>query len=506
MHRSPQPDLPDTAPYRPSLDHAVVLGGGFAGLLAARVLGDHFRQVTVLDRDQSPRGDEPRRGAPQGHHVHLLLRAGLLAVDELFPDLLDDMRQDPEVPVMDLARDLAWRHLGHWKARFASEYESFPQTRPALEARIRRRVAALPNVSLRWETAAAGLLFDATGEQVTGVEIRSASANAQQLAADLVVDATGRGSRLPAWLAAAGYPTPREEVQEIGLTYTSAIFRRPRRGFDWQALYVSPRHPAGAEDSRAGALFPIEGGRWVATLMGYDGAAAPTDLAGFLDFADGLASPHLAEALEGAELAGEIHRFRIPRQRRRRYEELRRLPAGVIPLGDSLCAFDPVFGQGMTVAAQEALALHRLLAARRPWRHSPTLRLHHAFLHRAARLVDRPWTIVTGEALRLPHLAARRPLAVRLFHRYGERVAALSARDPQVCSAFLRVMHLQDGPLSLLRPGLLWRVLRGGRPAAAASGPGSAAVGTAKVRTGPPRQPGVGERARTTPGKRARAA
>jgi len=484
-------------PPHPALRHAVVLGGGFAGLLAARVLGDHFRQVTVLDRDQPPRGDEPRRGAPQGHHVHLLLRAGLLAVDELFPDLLDDVRQDPEVPKIDLARDLAWRHLGHWKARFASEYESFPQTRPALEARLRQLVAAMPNVSLRWQTAVEGLLFDAAGERVTGVEVRSAAAGAQQLAADLVVDATGRGSRLPAWLAAAGYAPPREEVQEIGLTYTSAIFRRPRRWFDWQALYLSPRHPAGAGGSRAGALFPIEGERWVATLMGYDGAAAPTDLAGFLDFAGRLASPQLADALEEAELEGEIHRFRIPQQRRRRYEELRRLPGGVLPLGDSLCAFDPVFAQGMTLAAQEALALDRLLAARRPWSHSPTLRLHHAFLHRAARLVDRPWTLATGEALRLPHLAAQRPLAVRLFHRYGERVAAAAGHDRRVNSAFLRVMHLLDGPLSLLRPGLLWRVLRGGRPAPRA--------GSSEVRTGGPRRPDAQDDARSTPWRPARA-
>jgi 2-polyprenyl-6-methoxyphenol hydroxylase-like FAD-dependent oxidoreductase len=154
----------------------------------------------------------------------------------------------------------------------------------------------------------------------------------------------------------------------------------------------------------------------------------------------------------------------------------------VLPIGDALCAFDPVFGQGMTVAAQEAVALGRLLAARRGWRRAPTLRLHQAYLQRAARIVDRPWTVVSGEALRLPHLAAKRPLAVRLLHRYGERVAALSAHDPAVAAAFLRVMHLQDGPLSLLRPSLSWRVLRGARPQSEED------VATSEARPGAPRR------------------
>lgn len=480
MQPSPQPERPATSPLRPCLDHAVVLGGSVAGLLAARVLSDHARRVTVFDRDR-PAGDAPRRGVPQGHHIHILLRAGLLALDELFPGLLDDMRRDPAVPKIDLAGDLAWRHLGHWKVRFGSEYESFPQTRPALEARLRRRVEALPNVTFHWQTEVEGLVFDAAGETVRGVEIRPASGGgsssgaARSVAADLVVDATGRGSRLPGWLSQAGFAAPREEVQEIGLTYTTAVFRRRAHGEDWQALYVSPRHPAGPEGARAGAMFPIGDDLWVTTLMGYGGEAAPTDLPGFLTYARSLAAPHVTEALESAEPAGEIHRIRIPRQVRRRYEGLRRLPGGLLPLGDALCAFDPVFGQGMTAAALEARELARLLARRR-LRSGAAKRLPRAFLRRAARILDRPWSVVTGEAFRLPHLASRRPLPARLLHRYGERLAAVAAHDTAVAASFYRVMHLLDAPLALLHPRLVWRVLRGGGPVGRAT----------EVRTGPP--------------------
>lgn len=448
--------MPDTAARSRHPRHAVVLGGSLAGLTAARALAGHFERVTVVDRDRPPVPGAPRRGVPQGRQIHLLLQAGQDALAELFPGLLEEMEADGIEPV-DFAGDVAWKHFGRWKPRFPSDIRNYPQTRPVLEDRVRRRVVRTAGVDLAWGVAVDGLRFDPAGRRVTGVRATGADGRELTLEADLVVDAGGRGSRTPAWLAARGYRRPAEEAIEIGLAYVSGLFRRPP-GFDpgWQGLYLPPRPP---RVLRGSALLPVDGERWMVSLFGYAGDHPPVDLAGFLEFARGVDDPALSLALAGAELDGELSRFRIPRQVRRRYERLRRFPEGLLVTGDAACAFDPAFGQGMSAAAMQAVALDRLLRQRRRRRQSLD-GLPRAFHRAAARIVDRPWAMVSTEAFRYPGVTGPRPAGLGLQLALGERLALTGAADPEVHRAYLRVMHLLDPMTALMRPRILWRVLR----------------------------------------------
>lgn len=444
------------------MGHAVVIGSSMAGLLAARVLGTRFGRVTVLERDERPPGFEPRKGVPQGRHLHVLLQAGENALAELFPGIVAEMERHGAVR-FDFAERSRWFHHGAWKRPFPSGLIAHAQSRPLLEGIVRARVHEAPNIVFRYGTEAAGLVLDAPRARVTGVRVREAGALGEgtELRADLVVDASGRASRLPAWLAAAGLPAPAEERVGVDITYATRLYHRPARApgapfRDWDALLVYQDPPAG---KRIGAIYPIEGDRWIVTLGGYLGEHPPDDEAGYLDFARRLERPDLYDAIRGAEPASDIVVYRFPSARFRHFERLPRFPAGVLPLGDAVCSFDPVFGQGMTVAAKEAKILADYLDTASPRAGAMP------FLRAQADEATTPWRLATSEDLRYPRVTGPRWPGLGLLQRYTRAVFRLSASDTVVYAALLRVLHLVAGPGVLFRPEILSRVLRAaGRP------------------------------------------
>ncbi|GAA3452522.1 FAD-binding monooxygenase [Dactylosporangium matsuzakiense] len=417
------------------MTHAIVLGAGISGLLAARALSEGFDRVSVFDRDDLA-GSGPRKGVPQGRHAHAMLAKGLEVLEELFPGLTGELTAAGAVPV-DIHGDFAWHNGPNPMARARSGLTVLCLSRPALEDYLRGRVAKLPGVEVHGGRVATGLLTNADRSVVTGARVDD-----EHVTADLVVDATGRGNRAPAWLAGLGYAVPVEESVHAGIVYATREFERG--GVHPPSLGVltgmSPAFPFGV------ALLPQEGDRWIMTLCGLAGDAPPIDAEGFAAYATRLGIADVADVVFGAPPVTEPRAFRVPASVRRRFERLERHPRGFLAFGDALCAFNPIYGQGMTVAAQEALVLRTVTDPAK-------------FYAAAAKVIDTPWEMAVGGDLAFPSVPGRRTLKVRILNRYLARVLRAAEHHPEVALAFHRVVNLVAPPGHLFSAPVLRRVL-----------------------------------------------
>jgi 2-polyprenyl-6-methoxyphenol hydroxylase-like FAD-dependent oxidoreductase len=422
-----------------------------AGLFAARVLADSYAEVTVIERDRLPTTPEHRRGVPQAHHAHALLARGQQTFEELFPGLTAQLAARG-APTGDMLRDARLYFSGHRLVQAESGIPLVSTSRILLEDEVRQRVRALPGVTFAPPSDVAGLTTSRDGKRVTGVRIlrRTDGSAAEVYEADLIIDAAGRGSRAPAWLEALGLQRPDEDRLPIDLHYTSCRYRLRPDALGGDIATVQAATP---ENPRAGVLARLEGDQWLLTLAGIAGDRAPTDPDGFLAFAKTLSFPDIYDTIRDAEPLDDPRSYRFAASIRRRYEKLARLPDGFLPLGDSLCSFNPVYGQGMTVAALQALLLRRSLQQGGAL---PIRRILREF----AGVIDAPWEMTRGADLALPGVPGRRTWSVRLMARYIARLHAAGAHDRRLATAFVRVSGMVDDPQSLLRPGVVLRVMR----------------------------------------------
>lgn len=425
-------------------DHAIVLGGSMAGLLATRVLADFYRQVTLVDRDEFPAAGEHRRGVPQGRHTHGLLASGRGVLDELFPGFSKALL-DAGGATGDIVRESRWYFEGGCHVRAASGLNGLLVSRPFLEGAVRERVLALPNVLVRQGCEARGLETSDDRRRVTGVKLADGV-----LAADLVIDATGRGSHTPQWLEAIGYRRPVEERVEIALGYASRNFRRRPQDLNGDVAAIIPSTPEG---KRGGVILAQEGQRWVVTLISHFGQHCPSDLPGFIEFARTLPAPYIYEVIRDAEPVGEPATARFPASVRRRYERIESFPEGFLVCGDAISSFNPVYGQGMSVAALESMELRRVLAE---GPHEVARR----FFARAAKVVDGPWTIAVGNDLRMKEAVGPRNAGVNFVNWYMSKLHRAAHHDEVCALAFHRVANLLEPPPSVMHPRVAMRVLR----------------------------------------------
>lgn len=441
---------------RPHAGHAVVAGAGIGGLLAARVLSETFDRVTVIDRDALPARGVPRRGVPQGHHAHGLLSRGCEILEDLFPRLAADLVGAGAL-TCDIQNDVRWYNDGRLLHPAPSTMRGLTVSRPELERYLRSRVAKLPGVVIHERCEVVEPIAGRDGA-VTGARLQRSGQQPEDMPADLVVNAVGRGNRGAEWLRRLGYEPAPEERVDSRLQYVSCEYRRGPADADFVAMVVG--HSTAVP--RGGVALSAEGDRWLVTLFGMGDDVPPVDPDGYHGFAARLPVPDLYRLLDRLESLGEPRRMRIPVSIRRRYERLDRFPEGYLVLGDALCQFNPSYGQGMTVAACEAVALRECLA---DGRHDGLAR---RFFERAARIIDVPWDLSVGGDLRFPSVEAPRPPRVKLLNRYITRLHVAAEADPVVGHAFLSVANLQTPPQRLLSPSVLARVLRrrpGGAPA-----------------------------------------
>ncbi len=427
---------------------ALVCGGSLAGLLSAALLARHFDQVTLVERDALFDGAQVRKGVPQGAQSHILLKRGLDIATQLFPGLPRDL-EAAGAQVLDASSDCAWFTSGIWRRRIACGLPLYSQTRPLFEGVIRARLMALPNVRMLDRHEALGFL--SSGGRVTGLRLRARGSGQElELPAEFVVDASGRASRTPRWLEGLGYPRVQETTLEIDVGYATRMYRKPRGAeAAWKLLLVSAELP---RLRRCGVILPVEGERWMATLSGWLGELPPTDEQGFLQFAASLAQPDLHEALRGAEPLAPPVSYRFARSQWRHYERLAPAPEGLVVVGDAFCAFNPIYGQGMTTGA---LLVELLGACLREGLGG----LSRRYFERARRILQVPWSLAASEDLRLPEVRGPRPPGSRALQWYRDRVHRLTARDEDLVRTFMQVIHMLKPPSALFAPRLLLKVL-----------------------------------------------
>jgi 2-polyprenyl-6-methoxyphenol hydroxylase-like FAD-dependent oxidoreductase len=429
---------------------AIVLGASISGLLAAKALSSHFQRVTVVERDLLPDGAAVRRGVPQSAHAHGLLASGYRVINDYFPGLMDEL-EALGAPRCDVVGDFLWFQYGRWKLRHPSGLAGITVSRPCLEAAVRRRIRALPNVTFLEGTSGIKPAFNASANRVEGLVVCRRDDNSKQmLEADLVVDASGRGSQSPNWLEEWGFGQPKTISVKVDVGYATRLFER-RAGdlFNSNGAIVAGTPPA---ETRYAAILAAEGGRWVITLIGMLGDYPPVEEAAWTRFAASLPVPVVHNLVTSARPLTEIVSYRFSANQRRLYERMKQFPEGYLVIGDAVCSFNPIYGQGMSVTATEAKALDQCLAA-------GTAALAKRFYARARKIIDIPWLIATSEDLRSPQVKGPRPPGSWLVNRYFDRVHAAASVDAAVCRKFFDFLTLLAPPRSLVSPTLVWRVL-----------------------------------------------
>lgn len=431
-------------------NRAVVLGGSIAGLLAARVLADHVDEVLIVDRDELPTSPGHRRGVPQDRHAHALLATGRQLLEQLLPGLTDELVARG-APTGDLLGDARVHLSGHRLARTDSGLLGVMASRTLLEDQVRRRVRALDNVVFAPPSDALGLVVDDSGERIAGVRVLERSDNSAEEVVDagFVIDATGRGTRSPQWLAAVGFTPPAEDRVTLDVGYASRCFRARPGDLGGDVATIQGPYPG---QPRGGFLTRIEGDRWLTSLVGIDGDHPPTDPAGFMDFARSLQFPDLYKTIRDAPALDDPVAYRFPANVRRRWESLRHPPVGFVPLGDSVASFNPAYGQGMTVAALQAMALERYLADDSAPDPAP-------LMADLAAAVDDAWKMATGADLGFPRASGNRTLPIRLAGAWIPKIHAAAEREPALARTWMRLHGLVDGPAVLFRPDVVLRVL-----------------------------------------------
>lgn len=432
---------------------ALVIGGSMAGLLTARILSDYFEQVTILERDPVHNHPESRKGQPHTRHLHGILANGMAIFTKYFPDLRDEM-STYDILLGDMGENMNWYTHGGYRLRVKLGLESATLSRPLLEHLIRKRVLALPNVDLQDNCAVKNLLATDDNKRVIGVtaEQRNQEKQTVTLNANLIVDCAGRGSRAPQWLEALGYGAVPESEVKVDVGYATRLYRRdPDDPLGGKWTFVTP--DAVTEMHFAG-MFPIEDGRWILTMGGFGGDYCPATEEGFLEFARNLSAPDIYNTISQAEPLSDIISHKMRSSLRRHYEKMKRFPAGYLVLGDSICSFNPTYGQGMTAAAMQVQALDDLLA-KRPL----SADLAPSFFKRASKVVDNPWQIAVGEDFRYATTTGNKPPGTDLINKYVSKVNRVSIHDEVVCAAFLQVMNLQAPPTSLFHPKIMKRVM-----------------------------------------------
>jgi len=433
--------------------HAIVVGAGIAGLAAAAALSDHFEHVAVLERDELPPDLGPRTGAPQSTQLHGLLGGGQRALSTLFPGFDRDLAEAGAVAV----------RVGLEDRLEIPGYDPFPRrdlgmlgftmTRPLLERTLARRLRRLPNVTVHERCRVLEILADDDGT-VGGVRCRGIHGVEGVLPADLIVDASARGALTLSLLKAGGWPEVEQTDVGIDIHYATTTFAAPRRARDWKAAMT---FPDGTSDTKTGYVFEVEGDRLMVLVSERHAPAPSADHTGFLELLRQLRTSTLYDALKTAEPLDKVHRFAFPESSWRHYERLKDFPRGLVPIGDAICRFNPVYGQGMAMAALEACVLKDLLRAR-AGESDPLAGLGQAYFARVQPSIAAAWSMSATPDFVHPLTRGTPPADLEKSLQFSAALYRIAARDPEIHRLAVSVRHLAESPARLRDPELVRRV------------------------------------------------
>lgn len=432
-------------------EKAVIIGGGISGKLAARVLSDFFQEVIILERDPEQQGPFPRKGAPQGEHIHALLFAGAYGLEELFPGITKKFNESGAVKI-NSTQDLAWFHHGVWKLRFAGDYTTILQTRPHLEWHIEQYVKRIPNVTIQYGQTVQNYLYKEEENRITGVETADDSGTIRTIHADLVTDASGASSLSSRWLNKREVHIPEEQVK-INLSYFSKIVQLPEnQNRDWTIKLIYPNPPL---EKIGGAISKVEGNRYIVTYIGYHNEINEKEVLksdnSFIEIAKKLPKLDIYEELRDATALSSTSVYRVPKISWRRFDKVHNLPNGLLLIGDTICRIDPFFGQGMSISVLEALALKKLLAEEKKIED---------FHRQAVKIISPIWNMVITEDFRYPDTMGKKPAGLSIQQWYAKNIFLLSSENQDIYNSFIKVMNLLRPTSSLMHPGIIKCVLK----------------------------------------------
>ncbi|PGA98777.1 FAD-dependent oxidoreductase [Bacillus toyonensis] len=431
---------------------AIVIGGSMAGKFAAKALSTSFKEVIILEVGEKWDGKASRKRVPQSNHPHVLLKGGEKAIEELFPTITNELIEAGSI-INNFTRDLKWHQFGLWKQPFIGEVHMIQQSRPLLEWHIQKRIDQISNITITYETLVKGLLVDGKLNKVCGVKVKYLETGMQEeVHADIVVDASGFGSKSIEWLREYEIEVQEEKVR-IDLFYATKMFKlKENEELDCCNMLMSPSFP---ENPYGVLIQTIEENRYFVTFSGYANEKAPQTDDEFYDFAENLSIPNVTEFLNKAEGITDIKTYKIPYQVRRRFDLVNNVPEGLLVIGDAQCRFDPVFGQGVSVAAMEAHQLQLLLQSRKQLDKTFTQQ----FYIKAANIIETPWDMTTTEISRHPQLKRELTTKQKFQLWYTKQIYRLSASDSDVYIRLVRVMNLIRSPFHLFHPKVLLAVL-----------------------------------------------
>ncbi|QOZ47409.1 squalene monooxygenase [Bradyrhizobium sp. CCBAU 53340] len=431
---------------------AIVVGAGIGGLAAAKALASSFETVTVLERDALPSAPIARSGTPQARQIHVLLRGGLDALGELFPDFETELERAGAVRVRVGSQSLLELPGFDPFPRRDLGFDYLSMTRPLLEFTARRAVQRQSNIVLDQHCRVTRFLEAPGKDAVAGVRYERGNAS-HELAADLVVDASSRGALTLDFLDRVGLPKPEETDIGIDLRYATATFEIPPGDPpDWRAVL----HRPSVDNCRGGLLVPVEKNCWQVNLTALHGEPVPESVAEFVAFAKTLRRQTIHDAIAGARPVGPIYRFAFPRSLRRHFAALERFPDRLLPLGDAICRFNPAFGQGMSVAAQEAVALRRLVEARTS-NADPLSGIARPFFAAVQDFLAAPWATAEGDFV-YEKTRGLRPNDFKERQSFNSALLRLAAEDAAVHRMMSEVTHLARPSSALHDPEIIDRV------------------------------------------------
>ncbi|WP_157273231.1 FAD-dependent oxidoreductase [Neobacillus bataviensis] len=430
---------------------AIIIGGGMAGKLIAAAISPYFHRIVILEKDKMPDDDKTvRAGVSQAHHIHALLHAGDHALERLFPGFQQDMINRGSIKI-DSIKDLAWFHHGVWKLRFSSKDTTLLQTRPLLESYVEERVKQVPNISYTYGVKVRSYKLSSDTGKICGVEIQYEN-EIKTLDGDLVVDTSGAASFTKSWMEKQGSTVPEEKV-EIGLCYATRQFTLPEPPKDFKIKLIYPEPP---NQTLGGTLSMAEDGKYIATLIGYLNTLKPAEVnseAGFIKHAGKLPLPDLQQELLKATSITETAIYQIPHIKWRRFDKVD-LPEGLLVAGDSICRIDPVFGQGMSIAALEALAIREYFAS------SPKSSSLKKLQKKLAKIVAPVWSMVLCEDFRYEQVKGKRPFGLKFQQWYVKNLFLLSSTNESIYKDFIKVMNLVSPAGILFKPSTIKEVLK----------------------------------------------
>ncbi|HEX2623274.1 MAG TPA: FAD-dependent monooxygenase [Phototrophicaceae bacterium] len=437
---------------------AVVIGSGIAGLVAARVLTEHFEKVAIVERDMLLDTPAARNGVPQGRHPHLLLKRGEMILEQLFPGLGQKLNDSGAMP-LNVGQDFRWFALGQWRPSYTSSINTIGASRPLLETTVRRYLAKNPQVDFLSKSEVIGLETSADGTKAIGLRVRSRSSliGHNSIAADFIVDASGRDSAAPEWLRDLGFPLPEETVVNGFSGYASRLYRA-KTGMGWKGMYIQPFAP---EFTRGGIILPMEENIWQVCMIGMAKDYPPTDEKGFMEFALSLPSSEIYDAIKDAEPLSSISGFRPFGNRLFHYERLPRYLENFVLIGDSLNAFNPVYGQGMSVAAMSAIELGNCLREHLS-SHDDLTGLAQHFQQKVVEVTAFPWQIAISEDARWSATEGNMPAPTpedMLMQNYLANVLIAANINPNVLEAFYSVLQMIESPEIFFRPDIVMQVM-----------------------------------------------